>query len=61
MDNKFWYILAALLGGVVTFLVVWSLDSIFPTQSPVRTALPAAITVVTLMGGLLFFLNKDKE
>ncbi|WP_353066310.1 hypothetical protein [Arcanobacterium hippocoleae] len=62
MNKKIISVIVALIGGITTFLTALALNYLFPTENPIREALPAAVTVAVLLGVLFFvFASKNKE
>ncbi|MGV9183306.1 hypothetical protein [Arcanobacterium canis] len=61
MSKKIIPISLALIGGIITFLTVWGLNYLFPTDNPIKAALPAAITVTALLGVLFFVFSRENK
>lgn len=61
MNKKIISVIVALIGGIITFLAVWGLNCLFPTDNPIKAALPAAITVTALLGVLFFVFSRENK
>ncbi|WP_460998379.1 hypothetical protein [Trueperella pyogenes] len=61
MNKKIISILVALIGGFITFLTIWGLNCVFPTDNSMRTAPAAAATVAALSGVLFFIFSRENK